>query len=742
VPFRVYLTGIDSSGQGVERLLSQVFEPQTVKVDSVQMLDMYPGQTLTHIFSVTNFGTADTFRLTVGDDQGYVTQISPTTISLATNETQEIKVPLAVPTAALVNTLDSVVVTAQSINSPGITNSASLEPFRIIPVPTLRLNNVTATAFGGNGDAVIDPGEGGLLSVTLLNSGSTNATNVQATLITSTPGVIVASDSSSYPNLLPSNASSNSAPFVFYLPSSAPCGLPIDFALIVNADFGDGSDPSVYNFTVLTGHGSSSLSTVSYAGPPVPIPDGQSSGVDIPLVVSGNGGTITDLDFRFDGTSCTTAPGATTVGLDHTYVSDLVITLTSPRGTTITLVNSVGGSSNNFCQTVLDDEGGGRAIQSTNSDDAPFTGTFTPAEPLATFRGEPADGTWTLHVTDNFSSDVGNVRAFSLIIASVQYSCNVSPPDVTPPSCAMTAYHPDFPASIDLTVQDTGLGLASVKVIEANNVTVTIPAFDVGTTSQLVVNAALSNPVIDGSVALETTDIAGNVTTCNHSVTTAQNIVGAGSTVLSESCAPSNGMIDPGEGVSVNLSLTNTGTGTISNLVATLQPSALIIAPSGPAVFGTLAPGATVGKDFSFTASGPLVAGQTLTLTLALQDGTSNLGTISNNFTIGDLTNCGFVQLIARPTLTRADSSTVIASIGIQNLGAVGATNVQLNFAALNGTWGSPLPQNLGDISPGGTIAVDVSFSNSTPGASAMFRSGGTYGEGTFVTTIWSLTIP
>src|SRR5262249_27542376 len=121
--------------------------------------------------------------------------------------------------------------------------------------------------------------------------------------------------------------------------------------------------------------------------------------------------------------ACTTAIGATTVGLDHTFVGDLVITLTSPHGTTVTLINRLtdgagDNSGNNFCQTVLDD-GASASIQSQSTGAAPFTGTFTPANSLAAFNGENPNGTWTLAVQDRAFLDTGSVRAFSLIVASV-----------------------------------------------------------------------------------------------------------------------------------------------------------------------------------------------------------------------------------------------------------------------------------------------------------------------------------
>src|SRR6185503_6631622 len=134
-------------------------------------------------------------------------------------------------------------------------------------------------------------------------------------------------------------------------------------------------------------------------------------GVNIPITVSGFTGSVADLDFKINGSSCTTTAGATTVGLDHTWVGDLVVTLTSPQGKTVSLIDRIGlgnNSGNNFCNTRLDDEATGLSVQDLVTTDAPHTGTFKPATPLSSFDGENPNGTWVLNVSDRVSSDVGS----------------------------------------------------------------------------------------------------------------------------------------------------------------------------------------------------------------------------------------------------------------------------------------------------------------------------------------------
>lgn len=101
-----------------------------------------------------------------------------------------------------------------------------------------------------------------------------------------------------------------------------------------------------------------------------------------------------------------------TINVDHTYDADLVGYLVAPDGTSIKLMDRVGGSGNNFTNTVFDDAasvaiGGGAAS-------APFTGTFRPSVALAAMNGKDAAGVWTLRIEDGAGADVGTINAFSI----------------------------------------------------------------------------------------------------------------------------------------------------------------------------------------------------------------------------------------------------------------------------------------------------------------------------------------
>ena len=285
------------------------------------------------------------------------------------------------------------------------------------PAPLVQLGTLTAVDTNtGDADTVIEPGEGGKLTIQLKNTGNGGATGVSGKLTTSTAGVTITQNMSAYPNLAAkTGVGNNTTPFTFNVASTVPCGTALSFTLTVT--FTGAGSPVALNFTVPTGKPATAV-TKNYTGAAQPIPDNSNAGVNLTLAVSGVG-TISDLNFKIGGTSCTTATGATTVGIDHTWVGDLVVTLKSPQGTTVTLINQAGGVNNNgqnFCNTTLDDESTGGLIQNVTPAQAPYTGSFKPATPLSAFDGQNANGTWTLNVSDRGAVDTGNVRAFSLII--------------------------------------------------------------------------------------------------------------------------------------------------------------------------------------------------------------------------------------------------------------------------------------------------------------------------------------
>lgn len=141
----------------------------------------------------------------------------------------------------------------------------------------------------------------------------------------------------------------------------------------------------------------------------LPISDGSGStgagapaSIDI-VVPATFGGTVTDLNFDLQ--------------IDHTYVGDLIVTLTSPDGTIVELMNRPGsptplgifGCSGNNINVTLDDEAG-TTVESQCAGAVPtISGTHQPNGNLSDFDGDVYAGTWTLTVTDNAGQDTGTI---------------------------------------------------------------------------------------------------------------------------------------------------------------------------------------------------------------------------------------------------------------------------------------------------------------------------------------------
>lgn len=149
---------------------------------------------------------------------------------------------------------------------------------------------------------------------------------------------------------------------------------------------------------------------------PVPIPDFDPAGVVVPIEFSAGAGEIVsaiEVDLE----------------ITHPWVGDLIITLESPSGVIVTLLDRPGIPSDGFpgpfgC--------GGRDIAATFTDAANtpaedicayaprpvLTGPVLPSDPLDAFTGQPAAGTWLLHLADIPSYDVGTLESVCLHITT------------------------------------------------------------------------------------------------------------------------------------------------------------------------------------------------------------------------------------------------------------------------------------------------------------------------------------
>ena len=285
-------------------------------------------------------------------------------------------------------------------------------------------------------------------------------------------------------------------------------------------------------------------------------------------------------------------------------------------------------------------------------------------------------------------------------------------------------------SAVNLPLADVALGLTAspTSVIVGSNLTSTITvtnngpgvAFNVVVTAPIPAAAAyLSGTVSQGTLALNggaavaslgdlapgatatvTVSVAplgpgfltntASVTTASIDSVTGNNsgsavvavaipapiIVAAGAVLLSENLVP-NGAIDPGETVSLSLSLANSGVLDTMNLGATLQVSGGVTSPNPASnYFGrVVAGGPPVARTFGFTASA--AASGSIVATLQLQDGANNLGTVV--FTFGLPSNVSFANTNAITIPDHGPGIPYPAAISLSGLtGAVGSATVTL----------------------------------------------------------------
>ncbi len=389
-------------------------------------------QTITWNVASTNAGTVNTPNVDIllSTDGG---NTFPITLASATpnDGTQAITVPNNTTTTGRIKVKG----TGNyffDINNANITISGSAP---VVFVGTGN-NTITDNTGNGNNNGRIDPGETSIgVFVQIRNDGTSTATGVTGTLSSLTGTVTVTTAGASYPNIGPTGGlGTNTTAYVINVSAGHACGAPINLRLNISSAQGTG----LYDFSLPTGltGGTGGPFTFSYTGPAVAIPDNNATGVSATVSVTGLTGTIADVNLRLDsGGACSSAIGSTTAGIDHTWVGDLIVTLQSPTGTIITLMNRPGGvnnDGNNFCNTTLDDEAAS-PIQSIVNTGNPYSASFTPSSALVGFDGQAPNGTWTLRVSDNAAVDTGSLRRFSVIITTQ------NPPTCDPPGGGCTA---------------------------------------------------------------------------------------------------------------------------------------------------------------------------------------------------------------------------------------------------------------------------------------------------------------
>ena len=196
-----------------------------------------------------------------------------------------------------------------------------------------------------------------------------------------------------------------------------------------------------------------------------------------------------------------------------------------------------------------------------------------------------------------------------------------------------------------------------------------------------------------------------------------------GSSILgAEDCAPSNGAIDPGETVTVNLSLRNVGTASTSNIVATLTAGGGVVPMSGPQNYGVLpVGGAEVSRPFTFQCTAP--CGGNVAATLQIQNGTSFLPPVTNSFVTGafvPVTN-SFANTASITIPSRNAATPYPATVNVSGLSG-GITKVSATLSNFSHTFSDDVDVLL--VGPNGQAVVlmsDVGGSSSSANLTLTF---------------------
>jgi PKD repeat protein len=154
--------------------------------------------------------------------------------------------------------------------------------------------------------------------------------------------------------------------------------------------------------------------TVAFTGSPLGIPDNDPAGVQQAKSVTGINGTLgVDVQLK-----------QVCFNIDHTWVGDLIVSVTAPNGIQVLLTDrpgvpataaGCGGSNINVCV----ETGTGNEMESVCGTLPAISGIFTAAngsdlEAINNAGGSP-NGTWQIFISDNDTTETGSLTDWSLV---------------------------------------------------------------------------------------------------------------------------------------------------------------------------------------------------------------------------------------------------------------------------------------------------------------------------------------
>jgi subtilisin-like proprotein convertase family protein len=269
----------------------------------------------------------------------------------------------------------------------------------------LPLTHQTTAVSDTPNDGVFAPGDDLAILETLHNTGGATLTGLQATLTSSTPGVVVTQGSRSYPDILAGGNAAGTLPFMVHLGGSMACGTPLSFTLTVT----HGADSVALPLTLATG---ATGTTEDYTGTPFDIGD------DTPTLRPPTAYFLTSGTTSVEEGGLVKGVGVTLDSVTHPDLSHVTLSLRGPDGTTITLVHAGrGGPGAAFTGTELVPSG-----SSLDTGTTPFTGTFEADGDLTAFDDRDQLGAWRLIADSSDPQEIGRVGGWTLHLAKADCS--------------------------------------------------------------------------------------------------------------------------------------------------------------------------------------------------------------------------------------------------------------------------------------------------------------------------------
>lgn len=156
-----------------------------------------------------------------------------------------------------------------------------------------------------------------------------------------------------------------------------------------------------------------------------------------------------------------------------------------------------------------------------------YSPSFNPADISQNYLADPGATPFVGSVSVSFSFVTPPSGTFVLVVYEVTpntpgsynlqvMGANLAPADVTAPSCFVSALIAGPPKQMQVTVQDTGSGLAGITNVQIVNGTVSTSPSPIppGTTSPVVVTATKVDQSQSTVWSFDAVDVAGNIRHC------------------------------------------------------------------------------------------------------------------------------------------------------------------------------------------------------------------------------------